>query len=70
MNLFERTEHLCKQMKWWDVSLLKSSVFFFTLFLFTVWSGFQSFVLGIAWYWWLALSLIVAIPLWKKMFSR
>jgi len=57
-------------MKWYDFPLLKASVFFFTLFLLTVWDGFRIFVLGVQWYWYLVLAVIVAIPLWKKMFAE
>ena len=70
MNIFELTERLAGKMKWYDFSLLKASVFFFTLFLLTVWDGFRIFVLGVQWYWYLVLAVIVAIPLWKKMFAE
>ena len=68
MNYFESANNLGKKMKWFDFSLLKLSVFFFTLFLITLWPSFRNFVLGIDWYWYLILSIVLAIPLWKKMF--
>lgn len=69
MNLFDRTEHLAKKMRYYDVSLLKGAVFFSTLFLLTVWDWFREFTLGIAWYWYLILAIACMIPLFKKMFS-
>ncbi|TKJ16931.1 hypothetical protein CEE44_00135 [Candidatus Woesearchaeota archaeon B3_Woes] len=63
-------EKLIKKMKWYDISLLKGSVFFFTLFLVTVWAGFRDFVLGVHWGWFLVLGLVFAAPLCKKMFSK
>ncbi|USN45576.1 MAG: hypothetical protein H6502_00385 [Candidatus Woesearchaeota archaeon] len=69
MNLFGLAEELGKKMKWYDFSLLKLSVFFATLFLMTAWSGFRTLVLGIAWYWFLIITILLMIPLLKKMFS-
>ena len=69
MNIFELIEKFCKKMKWYDVSLLKGTVLFSTLFLITAWAGFRNLVLGIEWYWHLIIAVILAIPLLKKMFS-
>jgi|TARA_Y100000294_G_C8561529_1_gene339261 hypothetical protein len=68
MGLFEWIESFGPKLKWYDFSLLKLSVFFFTLFLITVWDGFAAFVMGFEWYWYLAGFIIVSIPLLKKMF--
>ena len=70
MNLFKRVERLAKKMKWYDISLLKGTVFFFTLFLVTVWTEFRNAVLEVHWTWHLLFSLILMIPLLKKMFSK
>lgn len=70
MNFFELTEKLCRKMKWYDVSILKATVFFSTLFLITAWTGFRNFVLGIEWYWYLIITIILMVPLLKKMFSE
>ncbi len=70
MGLFEWIDSLGPKMKWYDFSLLKLSVFFFTLFLLTVWPGFAAFAMNIDWYWYLAAALVVSIPLIKKMFSN
>ena len=48
--LLKWAEKGIKNYKWYDVSLLKATVFFFTLFLLTVWDGFRDFVLGYEWY--------------------
>lgn len=69
MTLFEWMDNAVQKMKWYDISLIKLAVFFSTLFLLTVWQGFQNFVLGIEWYWYLLLMIIFMIPLLKKMFS-
>ncbi|MBR9676546.1 hypothetical protein GOV04_00200 [Candidatus Woesearchaeota archaeon] len=68
MNLFVLVEDFAKKMKWYDFSLLKSSVFFFTLFLVVAWTGFRNFVLLIDWYWYLILWVLLSVPLLKKMF--
>lgn len=68
MSLTEWLETNIKKMKWYDVPLLKFSVLFATLFLITVWTGFRTFVLSIAWYWYLVLMLICMAPLLKKIF--
>lgn len=70
MNLFKRVERLAKKMKWYDISLLKGTVFFFTLFLVTAWTEFRNIVLEVHWTWYLLFSLILMMPLLKKMFSK
>lgn len=68
MRLIKWFEKVVKKMKWYDISLVKLSVFFGTLFLITVWPAFRNLVLGIAWYWYLIIMIIFMIPLLKKMF--
>ncbi len=68
MCLTKQFEKMTKKMKWYDISLVKLTVFFATLFLITVWSGFRNFVLGVEWYWYLAITVVLMIPLFKKMF--
>jgi len=62
-------DKMIKKLGFWDIVLTKWAVFFFTLFLVTVWPGFRNLVLSIDWYWFLALGLITSIPVMKKMFS-
>ncbi len=57
-----------KDLKWYEISLLKLSVLFFTLFLVVVWPGFRNLVLSIDWYWYLIIGIILAIPVVKKLF--
>jgi len=68
MNCIKFIEKYVKKLKWYDIPLLKLTVFFATLFLVTAWAGFRNFVLGFEWYWYLVLAVICVIPLFKKMF--
>lgn len=69
-NLINLVEKMTKKMKWYDFPLLKLSVFFMTLFLITVWPGFRALVLSFKWHWYLIISIILMIPLLKKMFLK
>ena len=69
MGLFKWIEKNIKKLKWYDIPLLKLDVFCFTLFLITVWPAFRNLVLGIEWFWYLAVSLVLMVPILKKMFS-
>ena len=62
-------ERLSKDATWYDYSLIKASVFFFTLFLISVWPEFRNFTLSINPYIYLILFIIVSIPPTKKMLS-
>ncbi len=68
MKIIKWLEKVVKRMKWYDISLVKLTVFFMTLFLITAWTGFRELVLGIEGYWYLVLAVISMIPLFKKMF--
>ena len=69
MNILKQTEKFAKKMKWYDFSLIKASVFFFTLFLVTAWSGFAQVAASINAYVYLALFVIVTVPVAKKFFK-
>lgn len=69
MNLFEMTENLAKKMKWYDFSLFKTAMIFWTLFSLTVIPGLGSWAISIKWYYHLVIALVLTIPLWKKIFS-
>jgi len=69
MLLCDKIENLAKNMKWYDFSILKLDVFFATLFLLTIWPGFRTFALGISWYWYLILTIVLMVPLLRKMCS-
>jgi hypothetical protein len=64
---FEWMNKVVKKMKWYDISLIKLAVFFATLLLITAWPAFLELVMRFEWYWYLILTVIVAIPVWKKM---
>ena len=68
MILFKLTEKLLTKMKWYDVSFIKLTVFFATMFFMTAWPAFRDFFLGIEWYWYLLLTLLFMAPILKKMF--
>ncbi|MFC1697419.1 hypothetical protein ACFL1H_03740 [Nanoarchaeota archaeon] len=63
-------EKFIKKMKWYDISIIKATVFFATLFLVTVWPAFRTLVLSIAWYWYLIIAVILMIPTLIKLFSK
>ena len=66
-KLFKRVEKMTKAMKWYDVSLFKLVMLFAAFFLVTVWPQLNTLVHNVHWGIWLALMIIFAIPLWKKM---
>jgi len=66
MGLLKMHEKAAKKMKWYHFKLLKLCVFFWTLFLITVWPWFRNIVLGVKWYWYLIIAVILMIPLVKK----
>ena len=59
---------MVKKMEWYDIGLIKWTTLFATLFLVTVWPWFHDLVMSVAWYWFLAIMIILMIPLLKKMF--
>jgi len=65
--LDELADKFSKNLKWYDLSLLKLCVVFFTLFLVTVWPAFRNLVFSFAWYWYLIIGVILAIPSIKKL---
>ena len=67
MELIKQMENRIKKMKWYDLSMIKLAVFFTTLLIIKIWSGFRIFVLGFEWYWYLIVILILMIPITKKI---
>jgi len=63
-------EGLLKKIKWYDISLIKLSTFFATLFLITAWPAFRELVMRFDWYWYLILMILFAIPVLNKMFGE
>lgn len=70
MIIEKLTNKLTKKMKWYDFSLLKAGVFFFTLFLITACESLRNFILLFEWYWYLIISIILLIPIFKKMINK
>ena len=70
MCLFKCMDETVKKMRWYDVSLVKLTVFFWTLFLLTVCEGFRNLALGFEWYWYLIIAIVLMIPIMKKMFCK
>lgn len=70
MGLFDWLDSNITKMRWYDISLIKLSVFFSTLFLLTAWSSFRDVALRIGWQWYLGLAIITMVPILKKMFSK
>lgn len=55
-----------KKLKWGHVQLIKVSVFFFALFLAKVWAD----ILYLQWYWYLIISVVAALIVMMKVFSK
>lgn len=70
MDFIKWVESFAKKMKWYDISLLKLDVFFWTIFLVVVWPAFRNLVLSFEWYWYLGIAIILMIPLLKKLFNK
>ncbi len=65
MNIFEWADSQIPKFRWYDISLVKLSVLFSTLFLAKVIPG----LLAWEWYVYLVIALVLTIPIIKKMFS-
>jgi len=55
-----------KKMHWYDISLVKLSVLFFTLMLAKLWPG----ILSLDWYYYLVLFILFLIIPLTKVFSK
>jgi hypothetical protein len=65
MYLFSWIDSKVKNLKWYDVYLIKLSVLFATLML----VKFFPQLLSWEWYWYLIIAIVIAIPVWIKMFK-
>ncbi|MBS3135987.1 hypothetical protein J4401_03430 [Candidatus Woesearchaeota archaeon] len=68
MKLIQWMDSNARKMKWYDISLVKLTVFFTTLFLVTAFPVFRDFALGISWQIYLVIAIVLMLPLLKKMF--
>lgn len=59
-----------KRLKWYDISLVKLAVLFFTLFLLTALPGLRAFALGIPWYAHLALAVLFSLLAMRKLCAK
>lgn len=65
---FEKlTNKLRKDLKWYDLALIKLSIFFATLFLISVFPRLLNLALEANPWIFLVLSIAFALPVWKKM---
>lgn len=63
---FKQMEKNIKKMHWYDISLVKMSVLFFTLMIAKFWPG----ILGLEWYYYLILGVLFAIVPAGKVFKK
>jgi len=59
-----------KRLEWYDISFVKLSVFFFTLFLISAAPAFGDFVRGVPWYAHLFLALLFSVLAMRKAFRK
>jgi len=55
-----------KKLKWYHISFIKISTAAFALMVAKLWPG----ILGLEWYWYLVIALVVAIPVYTKVFGK
>lgn len=68
MGLFDFINKKVQKMKWYDISLLKLTVVFATLFVLTVWSGLRNFIISFEWFWYAEITAILMVPLLYRFF--
>ena len=68
MHPIKWSEETMKRFKWYDVKLAQAATLFAVLTLITLWPAFLELVLKVDWYWYFIITIIIAIPLLKKMF--
>ena len=69
-DILKIANKLGKKMTVCDFSMLKLSVMFATLFLVGIWDWFRNLVLSINPWTFLVVSILLSIPLVRKMFSK
>lgn len=63
--MFKWIEQSIRKFRWYDISLIKLSTAAFTLMIAKLWHP----ILILDWYWYLVISLVVAIPPLMRMFK-
>jgi hypothetical protein len=66
MGLFAMMEGKIKNMKWYDISLIKLSTAAIILMIAKLWSG----LLYLDWYWYLIIFIVAAIRPFIKIFKK
>lgn len=59
-----------KNLDFWDISMVKLSVFSATLFLVSVWDGFSGWVRSTHWAWFLVIALLLAVKPLVTVFRK
>ncbi len=62
MNIFQRVNHSIQRYRWYDISLIKLSTAAFVLMVAKLWPP----VLALDWHWYLAISIVIALPVMRK----
>jgi len=68
MSLIKWKDNIAKKFKWFDIKLAQLVAIFAILTLITAWPGFLNLILKFEWYWYLIITVILGIPLLKKIF--
>ncbi|MBT5021283.1 hypothetical protein HOK51_02320 [Candidatus Woesearchaeota archaeon] len=63
---FKWIEKKIKNLKWYDISLIKLSTAAFILFIAKLWSG----LLYLNWYWYLIIGILAAIMPCYRLFTK
>lgn len=63
---FEKCNEMVKKLKWFDMGLIKLSMFAFTLMLAKLWSP----LLSLEWYWYGALFVLFVLMPTYRMFKK
>jgi hypothetical protein len=58
-----------ERLEWYHVGLTKWAAMFFLLFVLTAWPAARTLLLSIDWYWYLALSLLISVPIMSTMLT-
>lgn len=59
---------LMKNIKPYDIGLIKLATTFFILMLVVGWTEFGDLVMKLGWYWYLVLAIVCSIPVIRKMY--
>jgi len=69
MNIKEKLQRKIT-IKQYELTFVIISVIFFVLFLITAWPRFRSDAMSIQWYWYLVLTVVFLVPVYKRILTR